>query len=97
MKLRRYLVCYDVGDPKRLRSLAKCLESFGDRIQYSVFICDLPLVELNRMKYLITKITNNQEDSVIVINLGVCRPELEEKILLMGKLAIRPNYVSRVY
>lgn len=36
-----YLVSYDVT-PDRLRGrIAKCLENYGKRIQYSVFECDI--------------------------------------------------------
>ncbi|MDR0535374.1 MAG: CRISPR-associated endonuclease Cas2, partial [Puniceicoccales bacterium] len=33
---RRYLVCYDIANPKRLRRVARLLEGFGTRLQYSV-------------------------------------------------------------
>ena len=36
-----HLVSYDVRDPKRLRRVAKALESYGTRLQYSVFRCRL--------------------------------------------------------
>ncbi|EMN95623.1 CRISPR-associated endoribonuclease Cas2-like protein, partial [Leptospira interrogans serovar Medanensis str. UT053] len=31
------LVSYDIREPKRLRRVAKIMEGFGERIQYSVF------------------------------------------------------------
>ncbi len=37
----RYLVSYDICDPKRLRRVARALEGFGVRLQYSVFECPL--------------------------------------------------------
>ena len=44
----RYLVSYDICDPKRLRRVARSLEGFGVRLQYSVFEC--PLDELRLAK-----------------------------------------------
>jgi CRISPR-associated protein Cas2 len=41
MARRRYLVAYDIRDDRRLRSIAGCMEGYGTRIQYSVFVCDL--------------------------------------------------------
>jgi hypothetical protein len=41
MGRRRYLVAYDIRDDRRLRSIAGCMEGYGTRIQYSVFVCDL--------------------------------------------------------
>lgn len=35
----RWIVAYDVADPKRLRQIAKHLECVGTRLQYSVFEC----------------------------------------------------------
>jgi CRISPR-associated protein Cas2 len=37
MSRLRYLVSYDISDPKRLRKVARSLEGFGVRLQYSVF------------------------------------------------------------
>ena len=41
MARRRYLVAYDIREDRRLRNVATCMEGYGDRIQYSVFVCDL--------------------------------------------------------
>ena len=40
----RYLISYDIANAKRLRRVAKTLESYGTRLQFSVFEC--PLDEL---------------------------------------------------
>lgn len=36
---QRWIIAYDVADPKRLRRVAKHLEGVGTRLQYSVFEC----------------------------------------------------------
>ncbi|MGH7736190.1 MAG: CRISPR-associated endonuclease Cas2, partial [Gemmatimonadales bacterium] len=41
MARRRYLVAYDIRDDRRLRGIAGCMEGYGTRIQYSVFVFDL--------------------------------------------------------
>lgn len=33
-----YLICYDITDEKRLRTIAKMLEKRAIRVQYSVFL-----------------------------------------------------------
>jgi CRISPR-associated protein Cas2 len=38
---RGYLVAYDIREDRRLRNVACCIEGYGERIQYSVFVCDL--------------------------------------------------------
>ena len=37
----RYFVAYDVMDPARLARTYKKMLGYGDRVQYSVFICSL--------------------------------------------------------
>ena len=46
----RYLVSYDISDPKRLRKVARSLEGFGVRLQYSVFECPLDDLRLAKLK-----------------------------------------------
>jgi CRISPR-associated protein Cas2 len=42
MSRGRYLIVYGIPDDRRLRSVATCMEAYGTRIQYSMFIGDLP-------------------------------------------------------
>lgn len=35
------MICYDISEPKRLRKTAKVLESYGIRIQKSIFQLDI--------------------------------------------------------
>jgi CRISPR-associated protein Cas2 len=70
MARRRYLVAYDIRDDRRLRMIATCMEGYGTRIQYSVFICDLSERELFIMRGDIETKMKMSEDSVMVIDLG---------------------------
>jgi len=38
----RYVVSFDIVDDKRRRRAVRCLESYGDRVQYSMFEAVLP-------------------------------------------------------
>ena len=64
-----YVVSYDVRDSKRLRKVAKHLEGYGERLQYSVFRCCLTERNLERMRWELTKIME-KEDNLLVI--GLC-------------------------
>ena len=33
----RYVICYDIPDDKRRIKVARCLDGYGDRVQFSVF------------------------------------------------------------
>ena len=67
---RRYLVAYDIREDRRLRSVAGCVEGYGERIQYSVFICDLSDEEAVTMRGDIEVRIKHSEDSVMIIDLG---------------------------
>jgi CRISPR-associated protein Cas2 len=64
-----YLVTYDVREPRRLRRVAKSLEGYGTRIQYSVFRCRLRPRELERMHWELTKILDPTDELLII---GLC-------------------------
>lgn len=66
----RYLVAYDIRDERRLRRVAQCVEGFGSRVQYSVFVCDLSEVELIRLRLELRDVLDHRTDSVMFVNLG---------------------------
>ncbi len=67
-----YLVCYDVRDDRRLRQVARTLKSFGTRLQYSVFRCDLSERDIERLRWEVSRIME-PEDSLLVVGLcGAC-------------------------
>ena len=70
MARRRYLVAYDIREDRRLRNVAICVEGYGTRIQYSVFVCDLSDQEAVLMRGDIEARMKLSEDSVMVIDLG---------------------------
>jgi CRISPR-associated protein Cas2 len=70
MARRRYLVAYDIREDRRLRNVATCMEGYGERIQYSVFICDLSDEEAVTMRGDIEVRIRQSEDSVMIIDLG---------------------------
>ena len=66
----RFLVSYDIRDPKRLRRVARSLEGFGVRLQYSVFECPLDAIRLAKLKSELHEIVNHDEDQVLFVSLG---------------------------
>jgi CRISPR-associated protein Cas2 len=70
MARRRHLIAYDIRDDKRLRAVATCMEGFGKRIQFSVFVSDLSAQELFAMRRALEGHMNLAEDSVMIIDLG---------------------------
>ena len=70
MARRRYLIAYDIAHPRRLRITCKIMEGYGDRLQYSVFLCDLSSMELAQWERKIRPELDLSEDSIVVIDLG---------------------------
>lgn len=68
---RLYFVTYDIRDPKRLRRVYKTMKGFGAHLQLSVFQCDLPEMDLIRMKAALAEVINHQEDHVLIVDLGL--------------------------
>lgn len=66
---RWYLLCYDIRDPKRLQKVAKLIEGYGHRLQYSIFRCHLTKRELERLHWELTRIIEKEDD---VLTVGLC-------------------------
>ena len=69
------LITYDVstsseGGEKRLRKVAKVCEDYGQRVQNSVFECQLDPAMLVEMKAKLLAIINDEKDSLRFYNLG---------------------------
>lgn len=73
MARERYLIAYDIADQRRLYQIMVIMESYGERLQYSVFLCDLSRAELALWERAVRNVMKLNEDSIVVINLG--RPD----------------------
>jgi CRISPR-associated protein Cas2 len=59
------VVSYDIHDDKRRNRIHKVLKNFGERIQFSVFECDLTKEQLLRMQHMLERIIEEEDhDSV---------------------------------
>jgi CRISPR-associated protein Cas2 len=67
---RRYVVAYDIRDEVRLRQVHGIVSSFGERLQYSVFLCDLTISEKIALKTELRPVLNHHRDSIVLIDLG---------------------------
>jgi CRISPR-associated protein Cas2 len=67
---RRYLIAYDIAEPVRLRRICRLMEDHGERLQYSVFLCDLTVAERAELEIAVTEVMDLNDDSVVQIDLG---------------------------
>lgn len=78
----RYVVSYDIESDKIRTKLAKLLEGYGVRIQYSVFECKLTEKRFRQLYQRIFELTDDCEGSVRFYSL--CK-NCEGKIVTIGK------------
>ena len=83
----RILVCYDISADKRRDKVAKACQSYGARVQFSVFECPLDELRLQQLKAELETIINRDEDQVIFVSLG---PE-------SGDASLRIENIGRPY
>ncbi len=85
MSRTRYLVSYDISNPKRLRRVAKVLESFGTRLQFSVFECPLDDVRLAQARAALEKEIHHDDDQVLFVSLGPASGDASLSIQALGR------------
>ena len=89
MPRRRYLLGYDISDPKRLREVHRCGRRFGYPLQYSLFICDMDEAEVIQLKWNLGDIIVHNIDRVVLIDLG--DPKQERRFHFMGVRPLLPS------
>jgi CRISPR-associated protein Cas2 len=70
MTAARVIVAYDIANPKRLRQVCRIVSSFGRRLQFSVFECNLTNVKKEKLKFELNSVINHLEDQVLFITLN---------------------------
>jgi CRISPR-associated protein Cas2 len=92
-KRRRYVVAYDVPDDRRRYRVARTLEGHGQRVQYSVFECQLSAKQFAELWEELEELIEGAEDSLRAYRL--C-PECAARIETLG-LAEPVAEVPEVY
>lgn len=88
---RRWLVAYDICDDGRLRRVHDIVRSHGDRLQYSVFLCDLTPIEKLNFKSALREVINQRDDSIVFIDLGEPGRQGSAMIEFMGTSVSTPT------
>jgi CRISPR-associated protein Cas2 len=61
-----HVVAYDISDDRRHARVAAVLQTYGDRIQRSVFVATIDTQQLNEARERVSQIINLDTDSVYV-------------------------------
>lgn len=73
-----HLISYDVRDPKRLRAVAKILEGYGARVQYSVFRCRLDCETLEKVHWELNQIMAAEDDLLVIPLCATCSAKIPD-------------------
>lgn len=95
---RLYLVSYDINveDPRRLRRVFQTVRGYGDRLQASVFRCELTGREKFELMEKLQKIVDHSADQVLFIPLGPAGGESESNIEALGRAYVPLDRTSIV-
>lgn len=66
-----YLVGYDICNPKRLKRVHKVTKRYGERLQYSLYLCRLDDKRLKKLKASLSKELEFDQDQIVFIRLGM--------------------------
>lgn len=83
-RIHRYILAYDVASDNRRNHVAKTLESYGDRLQYSVFLIDAKPAKIIRLKTTVTRQIDPVTDSLLICDLGPLTGEGGRRIEFVG-------------
>jgi CRISPR-associated protein Cas2 len=87
-----YSICYDASGNHRRLKVAKLLEDFGERVQYSVFEANVEREELDRLKRRAMSILDPEEDFLRIYPLCAgCMRRIE--VLGQGKITEDPEFI----
>lgn len=80
MKKGYYVIAYDISNDARRTKLAKLLEQQGERVNFSVFECELDSDKLKALKKAVGKIINTRHDLVLYYPLCLnCRSRISSQ------------------
>ncbi len=90
-----YLVSYDISNDKRRTKIAKEMENFGMRVQYSVFECSLSHARYTQMYDRLVKLMADDHEGSIriyticencrqkIVTIGMAKQSLADEELLI--------------
>jgi len=81
MRKQFIVISYDITNNKRRTKVAKTLEDYGKRVQYSVFECLLLPAELAKLKKLLRPQVRESQDTIRYYSIGA---EDVPRIRVMG-------------
>lgn len=79
------MVMYDIRNPNRLRRVHQVTADHGERLQYSVYVCDLTRQELVAFRRQLLDEMNAAVDSISIFDLGPASRRHQIKVQHLGR------------
>ena len=64
------MISYDVVDDRRRERVYKALRGMGERVQFSVFVCDFSPTERANMTVRLDPLIDHATDQILAVDLG---------------------------
>ena len=88
---QRYIVTYDICDPRRLRTVFRIMKGHGLHLQYSVFRCDLTEMALAGLKIELRNAIDHNEDKILFVDVGPSEGRGQDVFETLGRLEVSPD------
>lgn len=89
--MNTYVVTYDICDPRRLRRVYELMRTWGNHLQYSVFLCALRPMDVARLKAALDDLLHHDEDQVLFFDLGPSDGRAREAVSHLGAAYTHPE------
>lgn len=73
-----WLIIYDISNEKRLHKVAKLLESYGTRVQKSVFEIEATKNIIGKIRHKVQKVIEEKEDFIVYFN--ICNKDWQKRV-----------------
>jgi CRISPR-associated protein Cas2 len=74
---RKFLICYDIVDEKRLRKVHKLLSAFAMSVQYSVFEAELSNEQLEQLQEKLLLCIKSDADKLTIYRLFKTKAKID--------------------
>ncbi|NLK63004.1 MAG: CRISPR-associated endonuclease Cas2 [Fusobacteria bacterium] len=72
-----YVICYDIVNDKKRRTVSKFLSAYGIRVQFSIFEVEMSKIEYNYVKKTLCKIIDIKTDTIRIYQIcKECLPKV---------------------
>ena len=71
------VVCYDIPDDRRRTRVSNILKGFGERVQKSVFECDITPKQFEKLKQKLGKVLQEDDGLRYYVLCAECVPRIE--------------------